>query len=141
MDTRRWFNQSQPQTLQIAVFLLYLHAAFTLLFRLDDQSLVTLSDLGLLTVDLPLIGFDVIVRLLLAGAGVAAGFGIANEKKWGWYLGVAAAALPLVLLLYVCLRHQVSPLDFDLINLLFDVALFALLVHPMTRDYEKVWFK
>ena len=36
METRRWINQSQPQTLYIAVFLLYINAAFTLLFGLND---------------------------------------------------------------------------------------------------------
>src|SRR5207244_9693301 len=32
METRRWVNPSQPQTLQIAVFLLYFNAAFTAIF-------------------------------------------------------------------------------------------------------------
>ena len=31
MEQRRWVNQTQPQTLQIAVFLLYLTAVFSLI--------------------------------------------------------------------------------------------------------------
>ena len=29
----------------------------------------------------------------------------------------------------------------NLINLMFEVALVALLLHPMSRDYERIWFK
>jgi hypothetical protein len=32
MAMRQWTNPSQPQTLQIAVFLLYMNAVFALLF-------------------------------------------------------------------------------------------------------------
>ena len=32
METRRWTNPTQPQTLQIAVFLLYIEAVFGVLF-------------------------------------------------------------------------------------------------------------
>ena len=32
MNERRWFNNTQPQTLQIAVILLYIDAAFSLIF-------------------------------------------------------------------------------------------------------------
>jgi len=27
------------------------------------------------------------------------------------------------------------------VGLLFDIALIALLLHPMSRDYQKVWFR
>jgi hypothetical protein len=78
---------------------------------------------------------------VVIGGGAAAGYGIANERKWGYRLGVVVAATPLAVLLYVCVRHQVSPLNFDLIPILFNIALFALLVHPQSREYERIWFK
>ena len=28
-----------------------------------------------------------------------------------------------------------------LISIVFPVALFALLVHPMSRDYQRIWFR
>jgi hypothetical protein len=28
-----------------------------------------------------------------------------------------------------------------LISLVFPVALFALLLHPMSRDYQRIWFQ
>ena len=63
MPEARWTNNSQPQTLQIAVFLLYAEAFFTALY--------------VLTGDYPA------VFLVAVAGGVAAGNGIANERKWG----------------------------------------------------------
>jgi hypothetical protein len=118
METRRWINQSQPQTLVIAVFLLYFNAAI-LLFNM-----LSFRDLELLF-------------LVVVGASVAAGYGIANEKKWGYWLGVAMAFLPFGLRLY----YGGGLIGGDLINFLFEVALVALLLHPQSRDYTRIWFK
>jgi len=113
-------NQGQPQTLQIAVFLLYANAFFTLLFLLQAGVFPGL--------------------FLLAGAGmVAGGYGIANERKWGYALGVAMALFPFALrAYYVGLSAVFST---NLLNLMFEVALVALLVHPQSRDYQRIWFK
>lgn len=124
-------NQSQPQTLVIAVFLLYLRAAFAILFGVDNFYVAILDNRA----------FFELMRFGLVGAGgVAAGYGIANEQKWGYQLGVAVAAAPLVAQAIFCFRFQVSPLELPLIGLLFDVALFALLLHPQSRDYQRIWF-
>ena len=130
MSDRRWVNQSQPQTLVIAVFLLYIQAAFALLFGIDPAYRFVLDD-----------SLFVLARFLLFGAGsVAAAYGIANEQKWGYQLGVAVAAAPLLLRMWISLKYQINPLRFDLIPLMFDIALFALLVHPMSREYQRIWF-
>jgi hypothetical protein len=118
MAQRRWVNQTQPQTLQIAVFLLYINAAF--------------GFLGLLSA-----GVLAPVALALIGAGVAAGYGIANEQKWGYGLGLAMALLPFILrLLFV---HNAFATD--VVQLMFEIALVALLVHPQSRDYQRIWFR
>lgn len=118
MQNRRWLNPTQPQTLQIAVFLLYINAAFAIL-----RMLLTAS-------------FEPISLITVVG-GVAAGSGIVNERKWGYGLGLVIAFLPLVLrfLLYG------NPLSSDLIGLMFEIALIALLVHPQSREYQRIWFK
>ena len=36
---------------------------------------------------------------------------------------------------------DIKALTFDTVGLLFDIALIALLLHPMSRDYQKVWFR
>ena len=45
-----------------------------------------------------------------------------------------------VLLLLLVLGAEVFTLPL-IISLLFDGALVALLLHPMSRDYQRIWFK
>ena len=75
------------------------------------------------------------IGLLLVVAAVAAGFGIANERKWAYGLGVAAAIAPIAFRLFAMSFASVG-----LIGLLFDIALVALLLHPQSRDYQRIWF-
>ncbi len=112
-------NPAQPQTLQIAVFLLYFNAAFELLYVLLGAAL------GLL-------------GLALVVGQVAAAFGIANEYKWAYILGIIMAVLPFFLRFW----YLGNPFEgTGLLNLMFEVALIALLVHPQSRDYQRIWFK
>ncbi|HYX44321.1 MAG TPA: hypothetical protein VE760_04700 [Acidimicrobiales bacterium] len=115
---RRFVNPAQPQTLQIAVFLLYFNAAFLLLAML-------------LNAGLPLI------NLAFVAGGAIAAFGIANERRWAYFLGIAIAILPFVLRFWL----YGNPLGVNFISLLFEIALVALLVHPQSRDYQRIWFK
>ena len=76
------------------------------------------------------------MAVALYAAQVAAGYGIANEQRWGYGLGVGVAGLALVLALIgsAIFRRNI-------IGLMFDVALLALLLHPQSRDYQRIWFK
>lgn len=114
---KRWFPKGQPQTLQIAVALLYWNAALSLLFGL------VAGGLGLL-------------ELVVLGASVAGAFGVANERKWGYVVAVAVAVLQLGLLIAIG-----GLLGGGLFSLIFQVALVALLLHPMSRSYYKLWFR
>src|SRR5688572_33197157 len=105
MQTRRWINQSQPQTLVIAVFLLYFDAAADVLF---SGGAVLLSPFVVLVV-----------------AGAAAGYGIANEKKWGYYLALAIAVLGLLPYVFALLGGSNVLGGMGMIGLLFAVAKFA----------------
>ena len=138
MDSRRWINQSQPQTLVIATFLLYFSAAFTLIFFGERPFYhVTLcGDSFSCGLD-PLVS---LVRLVVPAIAVAAAWGIANEYGWSWPLGLVAGGIPLAVRLIAAFRLQVSPLQFDVLGLLFDVALVALLLHPQSREYQRLWF-
>jgi hypothetical protein len=115
----RFLNQHQPQTLVIATLFCYLDAAFGLLGGVITTSVV----LALLT----------IFGLALGG------FGIANEKKWGYGVAVAAAVLQVGGLIAAA---GTDALNFPLIlTLIFDGALVALLLHPESRGYQRIWFK
>jgi hypothetical protein len=119
VNDRKFLNQSQPQTLVLGTLLLYVNAVFGLLFGMVSTSLV----LGLIT----------IVGLAVGG------YGIANEWKWGYAVGVAAAVIQLIMLVAV---FGGEIIEFPIIiTLLFDGALVGLLLHPESRSYERIWFK
>jgi hypothetical protein len=118
METRRWTNPSQPQTLYMATFLLYIEAFFNVLT-----------------------GFHNVLFLVVAVGQVAGALGIANEKRWGYYLAVGTSAVALYPLLQIITGGVAHLFSLDVIlNFLFPVVLVALLVHPMSRQYQKIWF-
>ena len=121
VNEHKWFNPHQPQTLQSAVILAYLDAA-----------------LGILRIGVPAPSY---VLLLFIVVGLAAGgYGIANEKKWGYSLALAAAVAQVVALLAVYHAATFTSLS-PLLSFMFDAALVALLLHPMSRDYQRIWFR
>jgi hypothetical protein len=119
VNNYRWFNPHLPQTLQIGVLLLYLNAFFMFLDR----------------------AFALPLGLLLIAGFVAGAFGIANEKKWGYVVALVSASARVVLTLVV---YSLSTIIGDLgllLGFMFDVALVALLAHPQSREYQKIWFR
>ena len=142
---RRWVNPSQPDLLQIATWIGYFRGVFTLLFVLDVQFRVfPLSDPSRNGASNPLLQIGLAV--LLAGGAYL----LANGRRLGWQLLLVGAALPLVARLLVAFGIRldggpdfdaISPLDYDVLGLIFEVALVALLVHPRSRQYEKVWLE
>lgn len=124
-EPRRWFNQSQPQTLQMAVMLLYINAAFLVL----RGAIFTL------------------LGIVIIGGMVAGAYGIANEQKWGYQAAVAAAifnvSLPFIFIIRydgVTLGDAFNDLGF-VVSVMFDIALVALLLHAQSREYQKIWFR
>jgi hypothetical protein len=114
MPANRWLDRTQPQTLYIAVLLLYINGVFELIFG----------------------GFN-ILSIALAAGQIGAGYGIANEKRWGYVLGIAMAFLPFVLQLLIL--H--NPFATNIITLMFEIALVCLLLHRQSREYQRIWFK
>lgn len=132
---RRWLNPSQPDLLQIATMIGYFRGVMILLFGLDLQYIVFPAR-GLLRL---------LVPALLAGGAYL----LANGRRNGWQLLVLGAALPLMARLLLGFGislagddlPSISPIDYDEIGLIFEIALVALLVHPRSRQYEKVWLE
>jgi hypothetical protein len=111
MENRKWIDQGQPQTLQAATMLCYLNAVLAVVYFL---------------------AFGVGLSLVLVLLGGAA-YGIANEWRWAYWGAVVLSGLYLISQL-VFFRFG------SILNLLFAVVLFALLVHPQSRQYQKIWF-
>jgi hypothetical protein len=136
METRRWVNPTQPQTLQIAVWLCYLEAVFVLLFATPEQIFYVFPAPGLL-------------RIAMTAALAGGAFLIANDRKSGYRLALAAALVPLLARLLLGLGisfrfdsiGSTSPLSYNAIGLLFEIALVVLLLHPQSRAHERLWFK
>ena len=114
---QRFFDPSQPQTLQIATFLLYLDAALMVLRG-------------------AIFGFP---GLILAVASAGSAYGMANTRKWGYGLALAVAVLGLVLpfLFGASLTNLVR---YSTVEFMLAVALVLLLVHPQSREYQRIWF-
>lgn len=112
-EQKRFLNQMQPQTMVIATLLLYINAFFNVI------SFVPL--------------------LLAIGIAMGAGgYGIANEQRWGYSLALVGAIANLGLLLLV---YRGEVLQFPgVLSLLFDGALVLLLLHPETRNYQRIYF-
>lgn len=132
---RRWVNHSQPDLLQIATFLGYFRGVFTLLFGLDLQFVVfPARDL-----------FRLALPVLLADGAYL----MANGRRLGWQLLLVGAIFPLLARLLLGFGislagddlPSVSPLEYDAIGLLFEVALVGLLLHPRSREYQKIWLE
>ncbi len=115
MPSNRWLDKTQPQTLMMATLLMYVNAGWALLGYLTSP-------------------YSLAFLVLLVIGPVAAGWGVANEKKWGYWLGLVLAVLTVAFLIY----HFSFV---SLFSLLFYGALVALLLHPQSRAYRRIWFK
>lgn len=127
MSQRRWFNPNVPQTLYIAQFLLYFDAFWMVLGVFFG------GGLGLL-------------GLIALAAYVYGAYGIANEQKRGYQVAVVASFIPLGLRLlqfvFGVAGADVMYVLFagNVLNVIFEYALIALLLHPMSREHQKIWF-
>jgi hypothetical protein len=120
VNERRFFNPHQPQTLQFAVILCYIDAASGLIFGVVTRSVF-------------------VAIFIILGLAVG-GFGTANEKKWGYGLAVVAAVVQVLALLAIFGASTFTSFS-PLLSFMFDAALVALLLHPMSRDYQRIWFR
>ncbi len=125
MSQRRWFNPNVPQTLYIAQFLLYFDAFWMALGVLFGGGLGILG-------------------LIALAAYVYGAYGIANEQKRGYQVAIVASFIPLALRALVFMAGNASLMfvlfSGSVLNVIFEYALIALLLHPMSRDHQKIWF-
>jgi hypothetical protein len=120
VQLQQWVNRSQPQTLYVATILFYVSAAFSVVY---GQVFTTTG-------------------LVFTALEVAAGLGIANERKWGYALGIGVTGI--VLLFFALALAQKPSMLFSLqlwLAAVLPVARFALLVHPQSREYQRIWFE
>lgn len=139
LDVRKWFDRMQPQTLQIATWLLYINGFFALTGYLGTEDWIgfaraTKGPLGSIA------GLGVIASFVLGG------FLMANDRRLGYRLGLIGAFSPFVLRLWVLWDVAgIGTLDKitgnNAISFLFDAALCALLLHPQSREHQRLWYR
>ena len=116
MSKFQFFNRLLPQTLLTASLLMYFTIAFDFLFG---------------RVRYPVIG--VITLAFLVGV-----LGIANERRFGYYIAVTAAGANVLReITWLVLGWSPS----SILGLIFSGALLALLLHPMSREHQRIWFR
>ncbi|MGB6059345.1 MAG: hypothetical protein WBF71_13895 [Microthrixaceae bacterium] len=138
MSNRRWYNPHLPQTLVIGQLLLYFNAAFDLLDFLTGRISLSWAVTNIS-------GLLIIAGIALSIFGAQ---GIANESKFGYQTAVAASFVPLIARLVAAAQSSgiASNISFiffgnNVLNVMFEYALIALLLHPMSHHHQKVWFR
>jgi hypothetical protein len=129
MDTRHFANPSQPAPLFHAQVALYMWAVYSairdVLDWLGGGATGTILTLVLFT----------------SFFAIAAGYAISNEFKLGYRLAMVVAAAGLIPLLDELARRPSALLHLDyLVLAALPAAIVVWLMHPASRDYQRVWF-
>lgn len=146
LDRKKWFDRMQPQTLQIATWLLYLNGFFALVSVFDKTGY-----LGYIRFRF---GFGLLIGLMIVALHGMGGFLMANDRRLGYRLAVVAAFSPFVLrsISVADLRSRYEfpvsltdyilgrPLGGSLLTIIFDAALVALLLHRQSREHQRIWY-
>lgn len=138
LDARKWFDRMQPQTLQIATWLLYINGFFAIVGFLGQEDWI-----GLARVTKG--GLGIVAGLAVIGCFILGGFLMANDRRLGYRLALVGAFSPFLLRLWVLSGVEfVSTFDkitgSNTISFIFDVALCALLIHPQSREHQRLWY-
>lgn len=122
MRSVKLLNQSHPQTLMIATVLLYMTAV------LQFVNFILYRNIS---------PFTLLFGVVLPGLGAWA---TAGNKRWGYYMALVAAGIPVLLLIYYVAVIGLGFIMSSVLQVIFTIALFALLIHPQSRTYVKEWF-
>ena len=142
INWRKWFDRMQPQTLQIAAMLLYLNGFFALISVIDKTDY-----LGHLR---GRFSFGLVIGLVVVALHALSGIFMANDLKLGYKFAIVAAFSPFVLRYWAFSDlERISSFKFSFydkltggstLSLIFEVALCALILHPQSRNHQKIWY-
>ena len=138
LDPRKWFDRMQPQTMQIATWLLYLNGFFALIGFMDKSDWI-----GFARVDKGALGS--LIGLVVVASFIGGGYLMANDRKIGYRLALIAAFSPFALRIWILWSYPGwGAIDKitgnDTIGFIFEAALCALLLHPQSREHQRLWY-
>jgi hypothetical protein len=123
METRRAVNPAMPASLVWAQVALYVGAAYAVARGLAEPRFPA---------------WEILIGLWQ----LLAAYGIANERRWGWRLGMAAAVASVLPALGQLARSPVLVLRPDFV-VLIAIPFFTVcaLGEPSARDFTRAWFR
>lgn len=133
----RWFNPRLPQTLVVSQFLLYFDSFWAILafLSVSVNSAVAYTFIGR------------IIAVGSIGGYLFGAWGIANERRLGYKVAIAASFLPLASRVVNTLGAggPLSHLGYiltgdNIINAMFEYALIVVLLHSQSREHTRIWF-
>ena len=138
LDPRKWFDRMQPQTMQIATWLLYLNGFFALIGFMDKSDWI-----GFARVDKGALGS--LIGLVVVASFIGGGYLMANDRRIGYRLALVAAFSPFILRIWILWSYPGwGAIDKvtgnDTIGFIFEAALCALLLHPQSREHQRLWY-
>jgi len=138
LDPRKWFDRMQPQTMQIATWLLYLNGFFALIGFMDKSDWT-----GIARIEKGALGS--LVGLAAVASFIAGGYLMANDRRIGYRLALVAAFSPFILRIWILWSYPGwGAIDKitgnDTIGFIFEAALCALLLHPQSREHQRLWY-
>lgn len=138
LDPRKWFDRMQPQTMQIATWLLYLNGFFALIGFMDKSDWT-----GNARIEKGALGS--LVGLIAVASFIAGGYLMANDRRIGYRLALVAAFSPFILRIWILWSSPGwGAIDKitgnDTIGFIFEAALCALLLHPQSREHQRLWY-
>ena len=138
LDPRKWFDRMQPQTMQIATWLLYLNGFFALIGFMDKSEWT-----GDARIEKGALGS--LVGLIAVASFIAGGYLMANDRRIGYRLALVAAFSPFILRIWILWSYPGwGAIDKitgnDTIGFIFEAALCALLLHPQSREHQRLWY-
>jgi hypothetical protein len=138
LDPRKWFERMQPQTMQIATWLLYLNGFFALIGFMDKSDWT-----GIARIEKGALGS--LVGLAAVASFIAGGYLMANDRRIGYRLALVAAFSPFILRIWILWSYPGwGAIDKitgnDTIGFIFEAALCALLLHPQSREHQRLWY-
>jgi hypothetical protein len=138
LDPRKWFDRMQPQTMQIATWLLYLNGFFALIGFMDKSDWT-----GIARIEKGALGS--LIGLVVVASFIAGGYLMANDRKIGYRLALVAAFSPFILRIWILWSDSRFSVigkitGNDTIGFIFEAALCALLLHPQSREHQRLWY-
>ena len=124
--------------MQIATWLLYLNGFFAFISFVDQRDWI-----GYARVDKGALGS--LVGIFVLASFIGGGLLMANDRKIGYKLALIAAFSPFALRIWILWSYSgFTALDKitgkDTIGFIFEAALCALLLHPQSREHQRLWY-